>query len=143
MKNTQKALCRVLKQFFSSMPAPKRQWIYNHLSAALETVQTGKDNLPALDKISPALSEEFSYALYNSFDCSSSTNETPPAEQVEQEEITFHNVLITICAASPEDAYTKMCNALATIPECEYRTSTYSTLKEEKQISTSKLWDPK
>jgi len=41
-------------------------------------------------------------------------------------EVTFHNVRITIVAASAKEAYDKFCNALAAVPDTDWNTDTYS-----------------
>jgi len=41
-------------------------------------------------------------------------------------ETTFNNVTITVVAADPAEAYTRLCNALGAI-DCEWTTDTYTT----------------
>ena len=57
-------------------------------------------------------------------------------------ETTFFNVMITISAKTPQDAYTKLCELLND-RNVEYTTDTFKThiagLTSEK-ISTEKLW---
>ncbi len=53
----------------------------------------------------------------------------------------FHNVEITIAAASGKEAYRKLCTALATLlPDVEYTTNTYSIENEENERSTEELF---
>jgi hypothetical protein len=52
---------------------------------------------------------------------------------------TFHNVLITISAETSKEAYTKLCNALASI-DAEYVTDTYSEGSSFEEESTAKLF---
>lgn len=42
-------------------------------------------------------------------------------------EVTFSNVTITLTANTPAEAYTLLCNTLATEPSCEWQTDTFDT----------------
>jgi hypothetical protein len=55
-------------------------------------------------------------------------------------ETTFHNVLITISAKTPEEAYYKLCKLLHT-PGVEYTTDTFTIYQSGKnKESTEKLF---
>jgi hypothetical protein len=62
-------------------------------------------------------------------------------QQVEAEtsETSFENVIITIQAANPREAYDKLCTALATIADAEFTTDTYCINGGESHC-TSELW---
>ncbi len=57
----------------------------------------------------------------------------------ETSETSFENVIITIQAASPREAYDKLCTALATIENAEFTTGTYCINGGESHC-TSELW---
>ena len=57
-------------------------------------------------------------------------------------ETTFFNVIITVSAKTPQDAYTKL-SELLNDPDVEYTTDTFKTYVDgqpSKKISTEKLW---
>lgn len=57
-------------------------------------------------------------------------------------ETTFFNVIITVSAKTPQDAYTKLCELLND-PDVEYTTDTFKTYVDgqtSEKISTEKLW---
>jgi hypothetical protein len=60
-----------------------------------------------------------------------------PAEQLP--ETSFENVTITIQAATPREAYDKLCAALGTINDVDWTTDTYCINGGERSC-TSELW---
>jgi hypothetical protein len=52
----------------------------------------------------------------------------------------FHNVTIAISARTSKAAYTKLCNALATIDSVDWDTDTYTTEKHPEERSTVRLF---
>lgn len=52
--------------------------------------------------------------------------------------ITFNNVTITLTAKNPTEAYTQLCNTLATMKDSDWTTDTYS-LEDGEEHDTSEL----